>query len=139
MFFKKQRENSEKEYKKKNYLMSETEWEFFGCLNKLLSPFGYVVQPQVSLVSVIEKLKLFAPYRDELTGIVDFCVFDDDYHPLLLIVVDEENCNGLPGGKSFEKIQNIAEEAGIPLVTFWTNYGANETYIKERLKDYLCI
>ncbi len=126
----------ESEYRKKEYLMSAIEWEFFGCLNKLLAPSGYVVQPHVPLMSVIEKLKHFASRHEDLHDVIDFCIFDDDYHPLLFIEVDEQGEEG-DGSKTMDRVREVLAEAKVPLVTFWTNYGADEEYIRERLRKYL--
>ncbi len=138
MFFRKRGAKTEKVYQKKEYMMTETEWAFFGCLCKLLCPYGYVVHPQVPLVSVIKRLRRTAE-REELYGIVDFCILDSEYHPLLLIEVDEENGEKASAAQNFEAMRNVIAQANLPLVVLWTNYGVNEMYVRERLKEYLPI
>lgn len=36
-----------------------------------------------------------------------------------------------------EKVSAICADAGIPLVTFWTNYGVNRPYIEKRIREAL--
>lgn len=65
--------------------MSKLEQEFYNCLCQLLSGEEYIVQPKVCLSSVLE-----GAHKTFLNEIADFCMFNREYEPLLIIEINGE-------------------------------------------------
>lgn len=85
--FTKRKENG---YKKKLCLMTDEEKAFFQCFCALLDGCGYIVQPKVPLQSVVEGKEDNTWNSKDWGFIFDFCVFDQNYQPLLLIEIENE-------------------------------------------------
>lgn len=127
------RRKAVKPYNKKGSLMNELEREFYDCLCKLLCGTEYIVQPKVCLSSVIE-----GAHGAILNEIADFCVFDAEYKPLLIIEIDDEEYGIIfRVRKKGKRLRAALETAGLPCVKLWTNYGVHEEYIVENLREYL--
>lgn len=122
-------------YSSKASLMTECEKRFFDAIKKLASP-KYIVQPQINLASIINK-ESHTKYQNELFRNIDFGILDQNYKLLVLIEINDSTHTERNRRERDQKVQAICKEAGIPLVTFWTKYGVNESYIKEQLAKYL--
>ena len=122
-----------KEYQAKPY-MTETERAFGNALYKAL-PASYTLMPQVCLASMIHK-NFNNKYINELFKIIDFGVFDENYKPIVLIEINDDTHKPGERIKRDKKVKELCVEADIPLITFWTEYGINEEYIKKRLEEY---
>ena len=125
------------EYTSKASLMTDCEKEFFTIIKKLVEP-KYIVQPQVNLASIIDK-ESHSRYRNELFRNIDFGVFTSDYTLKVLIEINDSTHLEHNRRERDQKVKNICEEAGIPLITLWTKYGINETYIRDRLAEHLSL
>lgn len=120
-------------YELKNSLITNTEKTFLKVIHDKL-PSGYIVQPQVNLASIIRRTDN-SKYQNELYRNIDACIFNSDFHPVLLIEINDETHN-LQQRKSRDyKVKCICEEAGIPIITFWTSYGVNPDYIEKRIHE----
>jgi len=118
-------------YQLKKSFITETERKYLSAIKPLL-PQGYYLQPQVNLATVIEKIGEFK-YQNELYRNVDACIFDEEDKPIALIEINDETHNQPDRIKRDRKVKCICEEAGIPLVRFWTSYGVNTDYIQKRI------
>ena len=118
-------------------LMSNGEWPFFHALKKIVGD-KYIVQPQVNLASIIEKTS-DSKYRNELFRNIDFCIFDNNYKPLVLVEINDATHMTNDRKERDQKVKNICAEAKLPLITLWTKYGVNETYIQSTLASYLAL
>lgn len=128
--------NSEKTtYTSKTSLMTECEKGFFDAIKKIASP-KYIVQPQINLASIINK-ESHSKYQNELFRNIDFGILDQNYKLLVLIEINDATHTERNRRERDQKVQTICKEAGIPLITFWTKYGVNESYIKQQLAKYL--
>lgn len=122
-------------YRLKNTLISKSEQAFYDAI-KNATPEGYLVFPQINLMSFIEKTDS-SPFHNELFRIVDFLITDSSYRPKLVIEINDQS-HFLPDRKERdEKVKKICEEAGIPIINLWTHDGINPTYIKTKLKTSL--
>ncbi len=122
-------------YRLKGTLVSKSEQSFFAAIKKAI-PSGYMVFPQIALRSFIENTDS-SPYHNELFRIVDFLITDEAYHPALVIEINDQS-HFLPDRKERdEKVKNICEEAGIPIIRLWTQDGVNLPYIKSKIKETL--
>ena len=95
---------------------------------------NYHAFPQVNLASFIIKND-DSPFHNELFRNVDFLITDDKYKPLFIIEINDQTHLNQDRKERDEKVQNICDEAGIPIVKFWTSYGVNADYIKKKVDE----
>ena len=122
-------------YDLKPTLLSKTEQNFFTAIKESI-PEGYLVFPQVNLASFIEKTDN-SRFHNELFRIVDFLITDLQYKPKAVIEINDSTHMETHRKERDEKVQNICEEAGIPIIRFWTSYGVNKEYISKKLSEAL--
>ena len=118
-------------YELKKSLITETERSYLSSIKSVL-PTGYFLQPQVNLASIIYRTDNFK-FQNELYRNIDACVFDKGYRPIILIEINDDTHKVQDRKERDRKVKNICEEAGIPLITFWTSYGINQDYISKRI------
>ena len=122
-------------YNPKTTVLTKTEQNFMNAINKVL-PKGCILLVQQTLSSIVEKND-DSKFRNELFRIVDFLVVDTNYKPLFCIEINDSTHEDYKRRNRDQKVHDILEEAGIPLVTFWTKYGVNEEYIEKRIFETL--
>ncbi len=120
-------------YSLKTSLITQSEKPYLTAIKKSL-PNGYFVQPQINLASIIVKNGDFK-YQNELFRNIDACIFDMSYKPIVLIEINDISHNDYRRRDRDTKVKNICEEAGIKLITFWTNYGLNQDYIYKKVNE----
>ncbi len=120
-------------YDSKKVLISHSEQEYFKVIVNSL-PMNYHAFPQVNLASFIIKND-DTPFHNELFRNVDFLITDDKYKPLFIIEINDQTHLNQDRKERDEKVQNICDEAGIPIVKFWTSYGVNADYIRKRIDE----
>lgn len=118
-------------YERRASLMTQTEMRYYTAIRSVLSE-NYILQPQINLASVIIRTDN-AHFANELFRNADFGVFDKQYKPILLIEINDNSHNQKNRQARDIKVKNICQEAGIPLVTFWTNKGINPEYMQIRI------
>lgn len=107
-------------YVRKGTLVTRAEYNFLQTLRQIC-PDRYEVVPQVALVNVIDK-KTNTTYRNELFRVCDYCFVDrDTFEPLLLIELNDSSHLRADRVQRDEKVAAICDDAGLPLVTFWTD------------------
>lgn len=122
-------------YELKESLVTDTEMEYLECIESIL-PEGYLVLPQANLAAFITRTDQ-ARYRGELFRNIDFIVTDLDYCPVFLIEINDQTHLAQERRERDRKVADICEEAGIPLITFWTSYGVQPDYIERRIMETL--
>ena len=60
-----------------------------------------------------------------------------DYCPVFLIEINDQTHLAQERRERDRKVADICEEAGIPLITFWTSYGVQPDYIERRIMETL--
>jgi len=121
------------QYKKKNFLTS-SEKTFLSTLSEL-SQYDLTVVPQVNLATVIKKIGDFK-YQSELYRNIDFGIFDKEYNLLLLVELNDPSHQQIERRKRDFKVKDIVSQAGIKLMTFYTDKPNNPDYVINRiLKD----
>ena len=120
-------------YESKNVLISRSEQEYFESIVNSL-PTGYHVFPQVNLASFIIKND-DSPFHNELFRNIDFLITDENFKPLIVIEINDQTHLNSDRKERDEKVKNICDEAGIPVVKFWTSYGVNGAYIKKKIDE----
>ena len=128
-------ENNNFLYEAKKALITETEKEFYIAIKSSLSA-EYQVFPQINLASFIERTDN-SRFRNELFRNVDFLVTDSNYMPKVVIEINDKTHLENERKERDEKVKKICEEAGIPIIKFWTSYGVNNKYIKNTLEKTL--
>lgn len=122
-------------YSKKKKLISKSEQEYYTAILASL-PAGYHAFPQVNLSSFIVKNDN-SPFRNELFRNIDFLITNETYESLFVIEINDQTHLNSDRKERDEKVQKICEEAGIPIIKFWTSYGVNEKYIQKRISETL--
>jgi hypothetical protein len=121
-------------YSIKPRFVSPNEQEYLAIIKQMLRP-DYIVFPQVPLSQIVEKHSP-SNYKNELFRIVDFCIFDADYYPILCIEINDNTHLTKDRAQRDSKVSAILKSARLPLVTFWTYEGVNADKIKKALKPY---
>ena len=120
-------------YEKKQSLISKSEQAFFAAIKESLPP-DYYVFPQINLASFIEKNDN-SRYHNELFRNVDFLITSSTYNPLVVIEINDMTHMDAERKERDIKVGKIFDEAGVKRITFWTSYGVNNTYIKEKIAE----
>lgn len=121
-------------YSIKPRYISPCEEEYFEIIKSLLNP-EYKIFPQVPLSQLVEKHSQ-ANYKTELFRVIDFCIFDSQYYPVLCIEINDATHVNKSRAKRDSKVSEILQSARIPLVVFWTYEGIEVAFIKKTLKPY---
>lgn len=122
-------------YEPKKRLITKNEQGFFDALREIV-PQGYHVFPQINLAAFLEKVDNSA-YHNELFRNVDFLITDGEFAPKIVVEINDNTHHKWERRQRDEKVSAICADAGIPLVTFWTNYGVNRPYIEKRIREAL--
>ena len=129
-------ETPKREYKIKESLMTACELEYYRAIYAVL-PTQYILQPQVNLATIITKIGN-ERYANELFRNIDFCIFNQNFKPLILIEINDASHSTEKSRIARDyKVKDICASADIPLITFWTKYGVNQEYIEKRVHETL--
>lgn len=120
-------------YDAKKLFISNAEQSYYSAIISVL-PVGYYVFPQVNLASFIIKNDN-SPFHNELFRNVDFLITNEKYTPLFIIEINDQTHLTKERKERDEKVQRICEEAGIPILKFWTSYGVNNDYIQRKINE----
>ncbi len=122
-------------YEPRKTLISRSEQEFFQAL-KASVPENYHVFPQINLASFIDRTD-DARYHNELFRNIDFLITDGLYAPKIAVEINDQTHLEKQRRARDEKVLNILEEAGLPLLRLWTSYGVNPEYIRKKIAETL--
>lgn len=122
-------------YDPKAYLISKSEQAYYAALCSAV-PQGFHIFPQVNLAAFIVRTDN-ARFQNELFRNVDFLITSAKYQPLMVVEINDQTHYSTERKERDEKVRNICEEAGIPILTLWTQYGINPEYIKKRIEETL--
>lgn len=126
------RENGEEFlYEKRETLVTDNEKEYLEAIDEAL-PDDCLIVPQANLAAFIDRTD-DARFRNELFRNVDFLITDLSYHPLFVVEINDKTHKEQNRRERDWKVSQICQEAGIPIVTFWTSYGVNYDYIQKQL------
>ena len=120
-------------YESKKVLISHSEQSYYNAIIAAL-PKEYHVFPQVNLASFIIKTD-DSPFHNELFRNVDFLITNASYKPLFVVEINDQTHLNKDRQERDEKVRNICEEAGIPILKFWTSYGVNTEYISKKTNE----
>ena len=122
-------------YEPKAALISQSEAAFLEGIQAGL-PEGYRLFPQVNLAAFVKRTDGFR-FQNELYRNVDFLITDAQYVPKMAVEINDQTHLNPDRRERDEKVQNILEEAGIPLLKLWTSYGVKPDYIRGRITELL--
>lgn len=122
-------------YECRKSLLTDAEKKFYAAILQAM-PEGCKLFPQINLATFIERTD-DARYRNELFRNVDFLLTDKDLTPKIVIEINDATHNNPDRKRRDAKVHDICEEAGIPLITLWTKYAPDETYIRGRIEKAL--
>ncbi len=130
-------ETANSKYIIKNKYISYCELEFYEAIKNILNE-KYIIFPQVPLSQIVTK-QPETIWHTELFRIIDLCIFSKDYKPLVCIEINDETHHEKNRYLRDKKVQNILNEAKLPLITLWVNFGVKPDYIKRRLQEHIII
>ena len=114
-------------------LMTNCEKEFYNKIKDLESM--YKIIPQINLATIIHR-ESSKRYQNELYRNIDFAIFSHDYSNLLLLIeLNDSSHNKKERKRRDKKVNNICYQAGIRLITFYTNCSNEKQYIIKRILD----
>lgn len=121
-------------YSVKPRYLSPYEQQFYEILKNVVKD-KFVIFPQVPLSQIVEKHSK-SNYKTELFRVVDFCIFDKDFYPLLCIEINDNSHLQKNRTDRDSRVAEILKSARLPLLTFWTYEGIDEQEIKKQLKTF---
>lgn len=121
-------------YKAKPCLLTNTELKYFEAFKRILQGTRYLLIPQVCLSSIIER-KGKHKFQSELSRIVDFCIFTEDYKPILVIEINDKTHVRRDRKSRDNKVKYILKSAKIQLLTIWTKNEFNTLKFAQSFKD----
>ena len=68
---------------------------------------------------------------------MDFLITDAAFAPKIAVEINDPTHHEYERRKRDEKVAAICAEAGVPIVTLWTNYGVNREYMQKRITETL--
>lgn len=121
-------------YQKRN-LMTNYEYKFYQNIKELEDE--YQIVPQLNLAAVTKKINNNR-YYSELFRNIDFAIFSKDYQELLLLIeINDQTHNNYNRRDRDMKIKKICNDIGVKLITFYTKYPNEKTYVINRIKNEL--
>lgn len=128
-------------YKKKDYLLTNAEKEFFNLISEMLNN-KYYIFPKVRLSDLLwhtNKSHSFRKYHNMIQQKhIDFIICDKiNISPLLAIELDDSSHNKLSAKKNDNFKNHSFEKAGLPLLRVWVSQNYDKEWIFEQLKKYL--
>jgi len=128
-------------YRRKDYLMSRAEHEFFDAL---VASIGnrYNVFPQVHLATILDYKIVGQNWKGAFRHIdeksVDFVLCDKAYiKPLLAIELDDRTHDRGDRKERDGVVESILKEAGLPLLRFENHGHFEKTEITQRISEAL--
>ncbi len=133
-FIRKKRKPLKYAYRSKKCLMTNTEFKYFEAFKRILQNTRYVILPQVCLSTIVERKEVHK-FQSELSRIADFCIFNEDYKPLLVIEINDSSHNLRERKNRDSKVKYILKSAKIPLLTIWTKDEFNTSKFAQLFKE----
>ena len=126
-------------YKKKDFLMSRAEHEFFDILVEVVGN-QYQVFPQIHLSTILDNKVVGQNWRGAFRHIdeksVDFVVCDKAYiKPILAIELDDRTHGREDRKGRDEEVERILNESGLALLRFGNNGSFNKEEIKRLISE----
>ncbi len=118
-------------YVKKDF-MTNFELSFYDKLKPLEA--NYKVIPQVPLSSLVDKVNRYKTPL-ELFRTIDFVIFDNNFHPLLLIELNDKTHHEKNRIKRDNKVKNIVSSAGLKIIFFYSEYSNEKEYVINRIME----
>lgn len=128
-------------YKRKEFLMSRAEHEFFDILVEIVGN-QYYVFPQIHLCDILDNKVVGQNWKSAFRHIneksVDFVICDKAYiKPLLAIELDDSTHQRTDRKERDGKVERILSDAGLPLLRFGNHGNFNKEEIKEAILEKL--
>lgn len=121
-------------YQKRNF-MTNYEYKFYQNIKELEDE--YQIVPQLNLAAVTKKINNNR-YYSELFRNIDFAIFSKDYQELLLLIeINDQTHNNYNRRNRDMKVKKICNDIGVKLITFYTKYPNEKTYVINRIKNEL--
>jgi len=116
-------------YKKRDYLMTKAELEFFRVLESIIKNQYYIIpQLSISKIAAVTKGKNYHTYLNKIDRkTVDFVLFDKEYFsPIMVIELDDSSHNSENRRMRDDFVDNVMEKIGLKIIHIKTAYTYNE-------------
>ncbi len=128
-------------YKRKDFLMSRAEHEFFDILVDIVG-IQYYVFPQIHLPTILDNKVVGQNWKGAFRHIdeksVDFVICDKAYiKPLLTIELDDRTHEQENRSMRDAEVERILSDAGLPLLRFGNNGNFNKEEIRRLVLEKL--
>ena len=128
-------------YRRKKYLMTQTESQFYDALLEILQD-QYYIFPQVHLSSLLDHRIKGQSYKGALSHIqrksVDFVVCDKSSRsPLVAIELDDKTHDRPIRTARDEEVEEIFKQADLPLLRFGNHRANDREHVQEQLQEVL--
>ncbi len=128
-------------YKRKEFLMSRAEHEFFDILVEIAGT-QYYVFPQIHLPNILDNKVVGQSWKGAFRHIdeksIDYVICDKAYiKPLLAIELDDRTHEQENRKIRDEEVERILSEAGLPLLRFRNNGHFNKEEIRRVVLEKL--
>lgn len=132
-------DNSLLPYRKKAYLLSKAENNFFFVLNASLDSQKYYICPKVRLSDIfdITDKNNWQSYFNRITmKHVDFLICESkSFKPVLAIELDDSSHNSAKVVKRDEFVNKVYENAGLPCLRVKANYSYTVNELREHFRE----
>jgi len=130
-------------YKRKDFLMSRAEHEFFDVLAEAVKA-QYYIFPQVHLATILDHKVVGQNWKGAFRHIneksVDFVLCDKAYiKPLLAIELDDRTHEYNSRKERDGVVESILKEAGLPLLRFENHDRFDKADITQRIANALAV
>ena len=120
-------------YSKKRF-MTSSERNFYDKIKCLESEYSLKIIPQINLATIVKK-EANTNYYTDLFRNIDFAIFDREMRDVLLLIeLNDRTHDSRKRKYRDKKIRFICEQCKIKLITFYTKYDNDQSYVLERIK-----
>lgn len=128
-------------YKRKDFLMSRAEHEFFDILVEIVGD-KYYVFPQIHLCDILDNKIVGQNWKSAFRHIneksVDYVVCDKSYiKPILAIELDDSTHQRKDRKERDGEVERILNDAGLPLLRFENHGSFNKEEIRKNILEKL--
>lgn len=123
-------------YKKKDYLLTQTELKFYKLLKQITDELNLVVCPQVTLYQIVQN-KNFKDFNKIQNKCIDFVIAEPNLKIKLCIELDDYTHNRNKRVKRDEFINKLFSDLGIKLIRIPVQGYYNLEDLKNKIKESL--
>jgi hypothetical protein len=125
--YKESEEKAELPYKKKEWLMTKAEIEFYNVLKQVAGDRYYII-PQVKISSLVyvSGTKNYKTYLNKIDRkTIDFVLFNSQFSPIIAIELDDSSHNNLSRKERDDFVDKVMNAISLKIVHIKASYNYN--------------